>query len=361
MNKTYHAVYFNSSGRFYNATIFISTITLSIRYTNEHNEIKDVFWLAENIVSLEEEALSSNLKYSNKSGETERLVIRDLELLQAIKKQFSHHRFVGGWKHHVHGSTRNKLLLVLFLFVLVILGGYLWLAPWLGERIARNVSQEWEISMGEKMHQSMMGQFKIDSVKTKLINDFYNNLRFRLDYPIQITVVKSKEVNAFAIPGGHIVVYNSIVNRMQKSEELASLLSHEASHIKLRHSLRNIFRSMARKMFLMMIIGNESGLAGFLVDNANNLKGLEFSRTLETEADNHGIRLMHTSNIDAGGMLRLMEILQEETMGKEPPAFLSTHPVFESRIHNIKTQIDASNLLPGKHESLDSIFAELVK
>ena len=56
MNKTYTAVYYNSSGRFYNATIFLSSITLSIRFTDENNEIKDVYWLAENIFSLEEEA-----------------------------------------------------------------------------------------------------------------------------------------------------------------------------------------------------------------------------------------------------------------------------------------------------------------
>ena len=89
-------------------------------------------------------------------------------------------------------------------------------------------------------------------------------------------------------------------------------------------------------MFLMMVIGNESGLAGFLVDNADNLKGLEYSRSLETEADNHGIGLMNSANINPAGMLGLMEMLQKETKGKEPAAFLSTHPVFKRRIENIK-------------------------
>lgn len=359
MDKTYTAVYYDASGRFYNATIFLSSITLSIRYTNEKNEVQDVYWLAENISSLEQEAVVSVLHYLNKEGQTERLVIRDIELLEAIKKRLGHHKFAGGWKHHVLGSTRNKLLLFVSLLISVILLGYFFFIPWLGERIAQNISKEWEISMGERMHQSMAGQYKIDSIKTKLINDFYRELHYSINYPINVTVVQSKEVNAFAIPGGHIVIYTAILDRMQKPEELAALLSHEVSHIELRHSLRNMFRSMARKMFLLLIIGNESGLAGVLVNNADNLKGLEYSRALETEADNNGIRLMQSANLDAEGMQRLMEILQQETGGNEPAAFLSTHPVFTSRIENIKKQIERAAKPAVEHESLKSIFAKL--
>jgi Zn-dependent protease with chaperone function len=361
MNKTYSAVYHPSSGRFYNSTILLSSITLSIRYTDERNEVRDVYWLAENILSLEENASNAVLHYKNKDGLTERLVIHDSEFVQAIKKHFSHHRFVGGWKHHVLGNTRNKIVLFISTLLALILVGYFWFMPWLGERIARNVSKEWEITIGEKMHQSIISGYKIDSSRTKLINLFFRELHYDLQYPVSITVVDSKEMNAFAVPGGHIVVYRSILDQLKEPEELAALLSHEASHIELRHSLRNIFRSMARKMFLMMIVGNESGLAGFLVDNADNLKGLEYSRSLETEADNHAIALLHSVKIDPTGMLGLMEILQKETEGKEPAAFLSTHPIFKRRIENIKNQIKKSHIEVKKTVLSDSIFLKLKK
>lgn len=359
MDKTYSAVYYNPSGRFYNAIIFLSSVTLSIRYTDENKELKDVYWLAENILSLEQGGTSSVLHYKNNEGRMEQLMIRDEELLQSIKKHFSHHRFAGGRHHSVLGSTRNRIFFFLLALLVLILVGYLFFIPWLGERFAGSISKEWEISMGEKMHQSLVGQYRIDSARSQLINSFYKELHYKIGYPVKITVVDSKEVNAFAIPGGNIVVYTAILNRLQKPEDLAALLSHEASHIELRHSLRNIFRSMARKVFLMLIIGNESGVAGFLVDNANNLKGLEYSRSLETEADNNGIALMKTSKIDANGMLRLMEILQRETNGKEPAAFLSTHPVFESRIQNIKQQIGSSSDETLKNETMESIFSRL--
>jgi predicted Zn-dependent protease len=288
----------------------------------------------------------------------ERLVIRDPELVQAIKKHFSRHQFVGGWKHHVLGNTRNKIALFISILLTLILVGYFWFMPWLGERVANNISKEWEVGMGAKMHQSLMAHYKIDSPRTKVINRFFKELRYNVNYPITITVVDSKEINAFAVPGGHIVVYRSILDRLKAPEELAALLSHEVSHIELRHSLRNIFRSMARKMFLLMVVGNESGLAGFLVDNADNLKGLEYSRSLETEADNYGISLMNSSNINPAGMLGLIEMLQQETKGKEPAAFLSTHPVFDKRTENIKEQIKRINN-KGNEDELLSIFAEL--
>ena len=361
MDKTYSAVYYPSSGRFYNATIFLSSITLSIRYKDESNNLRDVYWLAENISSLDEEPLGYALRYRNKDAPEERLVIRDPELLAAIKKHFSHHRFVGGWKHRVLGNTRNKILIFLSILVTLVTAGYFWFIPWLGEKIADNTSKEWEITLGERMHQSLMGEYKVDSSRTVLINAFFRELHYDLQYPVSITVVDSKEINAFAVPGGHIVVYRSIINKMTKPEELVALLSHEVSHIELRHSLRNIFRSMARKMFLMMIFGNESGLAGFLVNNADNLKGLEYSRSLETEADNHGIDLMTSANIDPAGMLALMKMLQKETEGKEPASFLSTHPVFTSRIENIGKRIMETSTGGGKNKLLETIFSKLQK
>lgn len=360
MDKPYRAIYYNSSGQFFNATIFLSSITLSIRYTDHGQELKDVYWLAEDIVSLDEEPLTSVINYRNKDGRMEKLVIRDPDLLQSIKKHFSHHRFVGGWKHHVMGSPKSKILLLISIVGFLFIAGYSWFVPWLGERVARNISKEWEIGMGKAMHQSIMDKMKVDSSSSKLANDFYRELHFNISYPVEITVIESQEVNAFAVPGGNIVIYTAILNRLRKPEELAALLSHEASHIELRHSLRNIFRSMARKMFLMLIIGNESGVASFMVDNADNLKGLEYSRSLETEADNYGIRLLRTNEISPAGMLTLMEILKVETKGKEPAEFLNTHPVFKTRMENIKKQIQADRISTAPHKTLDSIFEKLI-
>jgi predicted Zn-dependent protease len=168
--------------------------------------------------------------------------------------------------------------------------------------------------------------------------------------------VASGEVNAFAIPGGHIVVYDAILDNMKTPEELAALLGHEASHIALRHSLRTIFRSMARTMFLWLIMGNQHSVISTVISNADELKGLQYSRSLETDADNNGMQLMAKSGIDVKGMLRLMQLLQKESGKAEPAAFLSTHPVFKDRIQHIENQIHHLPATTTQNPRLKELF-----
>ena len=355
--STYHAMYYPPGARGYQATIFLSSITLSIRYYNELGVQTDVYWLAEKIVSMEDDAQGATLIYKNNDGKGEKLVVKDPELIAAIKKHFSHHKFTGSWKYYAFGNTRTKMLWFFATILALLAIGYFIVVPWLGDKFAKNISKEWEINMGESMSGNILSALKVDSNKTRLINAFYRELRYNTSYPVEISVVESKEVNAFAIPGGNIVVYSSIINRIQTPEQLAGLLAHEASHIELRHSLRNLFRSLSRKMFLYLIIGNEAGIAGFLIDNADNLKGLEYSRSLETEADNNGITLMKKSGINPSGMLGLMDILAKETKG-EPAEFLNTHPVFSERIKNIRSQIGAAESFPPSTE-ITQLFNQL--
>lgn len=339
MHTTYKATYINASGRQYTATVFISSVTLTLRYKDENNEEKDIYWLAEKIQSMEQGPADTRLHYVNMQGKNEQLVIRDMELLAEVKKQFRGHKFIGGIYHHTLGKTRNKILLLFGIVIAIIVATYFWFVPWLGERVAMNFSKEYEIELGESMYRSTINAYKVDSAKTRLLNEFYKELHFQVDYPISITVVEATDVNAFAIPGGHIIVHDAILEGMKTPEELAALLGHEASHIAKRHSLRSLFRSLARQMFISLLFGNDSGILSYIANNADALKGLEYSRSLESDADNNGMRMMAGSGLNIDGMMRLMEMLQKETVGKEPAAFMSTHPVFKDRIENIRKEM----------------------
>ena len=349
MSITYSATYHDAAGRFYPATIFLSAVTITIRYQDENNQVKDVNWLTKDITGFQQQSIQSEIQYKNNLGETERLSIRDEQLVQALKKTLSHHRAFGNTGSRVAGNVWTKLLAIL-------LGIYLWFMPWLGERIAQGFSKETEISMGEQMYESMIPQYKIDSGKTVILNEFYKELHYDVGYPITITVVESNEMNAFAMPGGHIVVYSTILETMKTPEELAALLGHEASHVGLRHSLRNIFRDLSRKMFLALLFGNDSGITAVVVNNADALKQLQYSRSLETEADNNGLQLMAKNNINVQGMTRLIQMLQKESGGAETSSFLSTHPVFKDRIQNIEAQIKKLPVVTTGNDRLKKLF-----
>jgi Zn-dependent protease with chaperone function len=346
MSNSYKAIYYNELNHFYCAEIFLSSVTLTMRYKNESGEMLDRHWLGEDIVSLEEGDLQSTLIYKNESGKPERLVIKDRELLAEIKYQFRHRKFTGQRFRYHAGRTRYRILMILFVIVLFLGFIYLFFVPWLGERVANNFSKEREIALGNQMYRSIITSSRIDARKTIIVNNFYKALQFDAGYPVEITVVESGEVNAFAVPGGHIVIYEGILENMKTPGELAALLGHEASHVKLRHSLRNIFRSLARKMFLLLILGGDAGIAGYLADRADDLKGLQYSRELETEADDNGMELMSRAKVNPEGMLQLMQLLSKEGEGRETSALLSTHPVFESRIKNIRQQLKRIDYTP---------------
>lgn len=357
--STYQATYYNASGHFYQATVFISSVTVAIRYRNEESQEVDVYWLTKDLTAFRENAMDSELQYRNAQGGTERLVMRDAAMVQALKKNLAHLRLFGKTHTRVVNNIWSKLVLIAGIVVGVLLLIYLFLVPWLGERMAMGIPKSQEINMGEQMYKSVLLQYKVDTHKTTIINHFYKQLNYNTGYPVQITVVQSDEVNAFAIPGGHIVVYDAILDNMKTPEELAALLGHEASHIALRHSLRTIFRSMARSMFLWLLLGDQSGVVGAVVNNADQLKGLQYSRSLETDADNNGIQLMAKSKVDVNGMLKLMQLLQKESHGAEPSPFLSTHPVFKDRIENIEAQIKQLPPVTTKDQELKQLFHEI--
>jgi len=356
MSSVYTATYYNASGYFYQATIFLSSVTISIRYRDEENVEKDVYWLVQDVTAFQEQDMSSELQYLNKEGRTERLVIRDPQLVQALKAILSQHRILAKTHKRVFSNVFAKLTVIAGVIAGILLITYLWIMPWLGERMAMSFSKEDEINMGEQMYQSALEEYKTDDRKTAILNDFYKQLHYNTGYPVQITVVESDETNAFAIPGGHIIVYDAILDRMKTPEELAALLGHEASHIQLRHSLRTVFRNLARKMFLSLILGNHSGVISVAVDHADELKELQYSRSLETEADNKGMWLMVNSGINAQGMLKLMELLQQETGGAEPSGYLSTHPLYNRRIRNIEDQIQNLPHVTNQNEELKKLF-----
>jgi len=135
-------------------------------------------------------------------------------------------------------------------------------------------------------------------------------------------------VNAFAVPGGDIVVYRGLLEATRSADELAGVLAHEMQHVALRHSLKSLIRGAGMSMLWAIIVGDAgSTLAG---QAADRLLSLKFSRDAEREADAHGFNLLVERGIDPHGMVRFFATLAERD-GATPPALLSTHPASAER------------------------------
>lgn len=259
-------------------------------------------------------------------------------------------------KNSIRGKSKllfykNKVLTICSLiiaFVCLCFFTYWTLIPWLGEKATLLVPRKTEIQIGASMAESFKQTEKINTASTKLINQLVDSLQLKESYPIKITIVNAPTINAFALPGGHIFVYSGILQKMKYYNELVALLSHEISHVTHQHSLKSLGRSAATSIFISGLFGDISGISAGILDQANQLKQLRYSRELESEADREGVNFMIRYKVNPTGMLSLMKILGEENKSdSELLSYLSTHPGTKERLNTLK-----------KHPKINANFEE---
>ncbi len=167
-------------------------------------------------------------------------------------------------------------------------------------------------------------------------------------------VVDSKEVNAFAVPGGYIYVNRGLIERFTKLDQLATVLGHEIGHVTERHTVKQ--QQKAQGVGLGATLGcvltricNTPGV-GDLVNVSAGALMAGFSRSDEAEADRVGIEFAVRAGIDPRGMITTFEVLMAER--KEKPdgleAMFQTHPLEEDRISQARAiiaQLPSSRLV----------------
>jgi len=207
---------------------------------------------------------------------------------------------------------------------------------------------EWEQKLGESAyrdfltHQEVMkagpAVAALGEVTQRLTEQISNN-----PYKFDVTVVKSDVVNAFALPGGYVVVFTGLMKKAESGEEVAGVMSHELNHVLQRHGLERIVKSLGLMTVVAIVFGDQQGLVGMMKQFGVELLTLKFGREQETEADLTGLQLLQRAKIDPSGMIRFFERLSEKDEGRME--WLSTHPMSTARAERLKTELAA---LPKK-------------
>ena len=333
---------YNFSVRYHDGRLSIAhdaTLTLMpdhwlIHYRDPSGELISVRWTLSSIVTDEN---FSNL-YIFRYGEFPQQTIecKDETLPEMLKKRYPEKVF---FKKRITNifKLNNASIVGVALAVLVLMGlGYWFGLPWLAGAAAARFPVGTEVKMGDTMYENMIRAYDVDERLTAATNDFAKSIDFKTPYPIRITVVKENEVNAFALPGGRIVVFDGIIRKMKTKEELAALLAHEVSHVHYRHSLRNIFRSLGGYLFLSLLLNDINGVVTVLADNSNMLANLTYSRELETEADQKAMAIFKSDGLDLKGFVDLFTVLKSAHGDVESLKLLSTHPLTADRLRAAK-------------------------
>jgi beta-barrel assembly-enhancing protease len=158
------------------------------------------------------------------------------------------------------------------------------------------------------------------------------------DFNFRFEVANDPVVNAYAAPGGVVVVHTGLLAKATSADQLIGVLGHEVTHVTRRHSLRQIVYDLGLTTSLRWLLGVPDGVADTIASAAVNLSGLKFSREQETEADRGGVELLQSARLPATGLQSFFEVLAKE--GGAVPSFLSTHPASKERSVTLQRLIE---------------------
>jgi beta-barrel assembly-enhancing protease len=263
------------------------------------------------------------------------------------------------WFNKKMGSDGLKLAGVFALIVGALTLLYFLIVPFLSEQLARRVSKKQEAIWGDKLFSVIVDTTKKDDELTLLVNQYFKALEINTDYKIKITVIKDPTVNAFAILGGNIVVFTGLLQKIKTHEALAALLSHEFTHINNKHTTKRMFRQLGSTVFLGLLFGDIGSVGNVILNNADNLNGLKYSRKLEKEADINGLEILKERDINAQGFTQLFKHLKNEDHAS-PSEIISSHPDLDNRIKYIeKHKLYQTGKASSMNDSLQAIFNKI--
>jgi beta-barrel assembly-enhancing protease len=185
--------------------------------------------------------------------------------------------------------------------------------------------------------------------------------------------VKNSEINAFALPGGKVIIQTGLIENAKSWEEVMGVLSHELSHVTRRHHIRGIINNVGIFAILSAFVGDVSALAGTFANLGGELASLSNSRDFENEADQTGWDYLVKAKINPSGFISFFETLKKETeketvidstLNKSIDlSFLSTHPNTQERIDNLKQKLksnkDTYKSLPNNFDAFKKALLKL--
>ncbi|RDH43748.1 M48 family metallopeptidase [Zooshikella ganghwensis] len=278
--------------------------------------------------------------------------------------------------HAKRKRTTNHIIFIVvsLLFIASPFSLYFAIDP-MAAMIARQVPADWEQTLAKqalKQYQ-LESTFMPDKQAELLLKPLTSPLLAALPdkrYDFHFSISLDEEVNAFALPGGYIVIHSGLILKADSAEELLGVVAHEIAHVTEQHGLRNMISASGTFIIIDAFLGDMTGLLAVIAEAAPLLINQSYSRQFEADADEKGVVLLKAANINPQGLHQFFKKIQEEekkrlaqvtddenhALIQQSLALLSSHPTTSDRIDQLKllTQADSASF-----RNLDKEFDKL--
>ncbi len=353
MNNTVAAQYFDGqSSASQSTTVVLNNITKEFRLQFANGTF--CVWL---LVDIEFEQYGSVLEIRNRNYSGAILKIDDPAFAKQFYVVMKQNKRIDIHTRLLHLGFTNIMFIALGLFALIVLA-YFYVLPPVAEKSAALLPESFDNEIGDVFMDTFLDENEVDTTKTQYLEQFAAKLHLQNHKPLHFTVVTSDEVNAFALPNGHIVVYSGILENMESPEALVALLGHEAAHVNNRHSTKMLCRNLAGYMVVSLLFTDVNGIMAVLANNAQQLHSLSYSRAFEQEADEQGLEILMLNNLNPNGMVKLFEQLEQESK-ISVPEIMSSHPLTKERKKNMQRIISETAYQVQSNDTLKAIFENM--
>ncbi len=241
-----------------------------------------------------------------------------------------------------------KKLVILLLFTVIAFGGCYYVYSkinWNGLFGVKKITENIDEQLGDVFWESYSAE--MEEVKDKkvvlpilqMVNQLCS-LNGIKSSTINVHVVNNKEINAFAMPGRHLVVHTGLIDFADHQEEIAGVIAHEIVHIESGHVVKKLGKEIGLSVILNLTLGD---IGGEVVRNAlSTITSTAYDRSLEKEADLKAVDYMLKAKMDPAYLASFLKKLDKESQTPEVLQWMSTHPDSKERVRYIESKIKSA-------------------
>lgn len=238
----------------------------------------------------------------------------------------------------------KKVLIEFVVIVFILLTGWFllsqidWMTVFKVERVSRHMEEKignMFVDMLEKTETEVKSPSvvsPIDSLVTRICEN--NHIKKQ---QIKIHIIEKNEVNAFALPNHHIVVYTGLIEACKNESEFCGVLCHELAHLQKKHVMNKLIKDVGLSVIVSMAKGNGDG--AIIKKTFQQLSSTAYDRKLESEADLTAVDYLINADIDPVPFADFLYRLGEDEKLPSQLYWISTHPESKERSQCIRDHI----------------------